>query len=286
MDRLGNRIEHIHHPSADAGDDHDEFQDYDEGVEIEEEEVVEEIGEQELLALLDQQQDSLEICRGLFFSQNPDGLIPSGQTLSTLSEGAAQGLYRNGLVVIDGFFTDAPTISQAHQLAADLVATGRFVEASTIRQDDDPFRDRKARDDWILWLHANDELASQPPLKPLVQKFEDLRADLGKIIRLSGETEYQYGFYRGTGGHYDRHRDSFPNDDPSDTEQRRVTAICYLNPASWEPAHGGELRIHRKGAEREIAPVGGRLVLFLSGVVDHEVCPSFQDRVAITAWYK
>ena len=34
----------------------------------------------------------------------------------------------------------------------------------------------------------------------------------------------------------------------------------------------------------EVAPVAGRVVLFLSGAVDHEVCPSFADRVALTAW--
>uniref|UniRef100_A0A061R380 p-loop containing nucleoside triphosphate hydrolase protein n=1 Tax=Tetraselmis sp. GSL018 TaxID=582737 RepID=A0A061R380_9CHLO len=34
----------------------------------------------------------------------------------------------------------------------------------------------------------------------------------------------------------------------------------------------------------EIAPTAGRLVVFLSGCVDHEVTPSFTERVALTAW--
>ena len=34
----------------------------------------------------------------------------------------------------------------------------------------------------------------------------------------------------------------------------------------------------------KIPPVGGRLVIFLSGAVDHEVLPSHANRFALTAW--
>ena len=35
----------------------------------------------------------------------------------------------------------------------------------------------------------------------------------------------------------------------------------------------------------DIAPLAGRLVLFLSGAVDHAVLPSFAERTALTAWF-
>ena len=35
----------------------------------------------------------------------------------------------------------------------------------------------------------------------------------------------------------------------------------------------------------DIAPLAGRLVLFLSGAVDHAVLPSYADRTALTAWF-
>ena len=34
----------------------------------------------------------------------------------------------------------------------------------------------------------------------------------------------------------------------------------------------------------DIAPVSGRLIVFLSGVIDHAVLPSHNPRVALTAW--
>jgi hypothetical protein len=55
----------------------------------------------------------------------------------------------------------------------------------------------------------------------------------------------------------------------------------------------GEADVERLGLEwvevdgemvLEVAPVAGRLVLMLSGVVDHVVQPCFADRVAVTAW--
>ena len=38
-------------------------------------------------------------------------------------------------------------------------------------------------------------------------------------------------------------------------------------------------------AELVVAPIAGRLIIFLSGAVDHSVLPSHANRVAVTAWY-
>ena len=34
----------------------------------------------------------------------------------------------------------------------------------------------------------------------------------------------------------------------------------------------------------DVEPIGGRCLAFLSGAMDHEVQPSFGDRVAVTTW--
>lgn len=43
---------------------------------------------------------------------------------------------------------------------------------------------------------------------------------------------------------------------------------------------------HQVNGERvlDVSPLSGRLVVFLSGAIDHAVLPSHEPRVALTAW--
>jgi [Skp1-protein]-hydroxyproline N-acetylglucosaminyltransferase len=68
---------------------------------------------------------------------------------------------------------------------------------------------------------------------------------------------------------------------------RKLTAILYLN---HEPI-GGELRVYnpilgsgQTNSYVDIKPAYGRLVIFRSESVEHEVLPSFSPRIAITIW--
>lgn len=77
----------------------------------------------------------------------------------------------------------------------------------------------------------------------------------------------------------------------SDYRERVVTAILYLNKSDWDS--GGELRVyshHEQGDERDekgidIMPTGGKLILFDSSKVEHQVLASRgDDRYALTCW--
>lgn len=78
----------------------------------------------------------------------------------------------------------------------------------------------------------------------------------------------------------------------SDYRGRVVTAILYLNKSDWDS--GGELRVfnHREeGEERDekgidILPTGGKLILFDSSKVEHQVLASHGNdpRYALTCW--
>lgn len=113
------------------------------------------------------------------------------------------------------------------------------------------------------------------------------------MIRLNGKVEYQLAYYHPQNARYEKHRDALPTDNPDDTSQRRVTAILYLNPGITS-VDGGELKIygipnafgHSESAERNIQPLLGRVVIFLSGVIDHAVMPSKKERFALTAWMR
>ena len=66
--------------------------------------------------------------------------------------------------------------------------------------------------------------------------------------------------------------------------------VCYLNHEDWQPEFGGELTIYKTvdGREEElnIYPVQGRMVVFESQLLEHEVKPVKQERLSITGWLK
>eukprot|EP01063_Lacrimia_lanifica_P001468 TRINITY_DN1074_c0_g1_i23.p2 TRINITY_DN1074_c0_g1~~TRINITY_DN1074_c0_g1_i23.p2 ORF type:complete len:155 (+),score=20.32 TRINITY_DN1074_c0_g1_i23:1483-1947(+) len=80
--------------------------------------------------------------------------------------------------------------------------------------------------------------------------------------------------------------------------KRALTCILYLNAPDWGGVgeqHGGQLRAYLGAAPgdpngttatsvRDIDPQGGRLLLFDSKVLLHEVLPSRRERFALTVW--
>jgi SM-20-related protein len=151
------------------------------------------------------------------------------------------------------------------------------------------------RGDEIAWLDG-DLLRDRPALAEIAAQLEALRLALNQAAYLGLDRfDLQLARYA-PGGRYVRHRDAHRG--PGMAPGRRVTAILYLN-AGWVPEDGGVLRIHAEvdhvhvhvhddvhdHGTIDLAPVGGRLVVFLSDRVEHEVLPSSAPRFALTAWY-
>lgn len=80
------------------------------------------------------------------------------------------------------------------------------------------------------------------------------------------------------GTFYKRHLDQFRRDD-----HRRLSVILYLN-KEWKPEEGGVLRLYVNNHPIDILPNAGRLVLFRSDLLEHEVLPASRDRLSITGW--
>jgi len=97
----------------------------------------------------------------------------------------------------------------------------------------------------------------------------------------------QLGFYPGgSGARYSPHLDRNPGEVGL---KREITFLLYLN-VDWDTdRHGGCLRLHppdrASGAPVDVAPLGGRIVVFQSGKQLHEVLPcDGADRLALTLW--
>ncbi|MEA1787261.1 2OG-Fe(II) oxygenase [Arenibacter sp. GZD96] len=138
------------------------------------------------------------------------------------------------------------------------------------------------RGDFILWM---DECQTEPAEKLFFNRINDLARYLNKTCFLGiMHTEFHYALYP-KGTFYKRHLDTFQNDD-----RRKLSMVCYLNLANWQPEDEGELvlYVNENGIElsKKIHPLSGRMVIFESQVLEHEVKPAKRDRLSITGWLK
>lgn len=137
--------------------------------------------------------------------------------------------------------------------------------------------ERASRGDEIAWL---DPASAPAGLRAWLAALERLRDELNATVWL-GLRRYEVQAARYVGGAgYVRHLDAFPGG-----PNRQLTAIYYLN-EGWAPGHGGLLRIFPGvGPPVEVEPLLDRLVIFLSSRLEHEVTPSWAERLALTAWF-
>lgn len=268
------------------------------GADAEDEGFVVDIAEEEFIDRLDAEQDSHHICQRLFrpWSEIEERVAD----LRVLRLNDIQQLYRHGFVVLArGFLSDDDSTSEAIATAIRECAIERHREGKLKppgqEMEHDPYRDVKARGDFTGWLSSGEETNKE--LAHVLQRYQLLQQDLCSCLRLDGHSEKQMALYVDPGAGYSRHRDALPdsNDESNDRtrglgigKQRRVTAIMYTS-SDWQPEHGGCLRIFPTPAQladdTDISPNAGKLLVFLSGAMSHEVLPSFQPRVAITHWY-
>ncbi|MNF86970.1 hypothetical protein D3C84_694220 [compost metagenome] len=133
------------------------------------------------------------------------------------------------------------------------------------------------RGDHIQWIEPGQAEACDSYLGLM----DSLREAINRGLFLGLEDfESHFALYP-PGAFYLRHVDRFRDDD-----RRMVSAVVYLNDA-WLPEHGGQLRMYLdESAQYDVVPVGGCLVVFLSGEVPHEVLPATRERLSLTGWFR
>ena len=141
---------------------------------------------------------------------------------------------------------------------------------------------KSVRGDIILWI---DEAKANQAETLFFDKINDLIRYLNRTCFLGIlQKEFHYALYP-TGTFYKRHIDTFQNDD-----RRKLSIVCYLNDEDWQVENGGELVLYlnNEGHEEEkvIYPFPGRVVIFESQLIEHEVKPVNTKRLSITGWLK
>jgi SM-20-related protein len=187
----------------------------------------------------------------------------------------ADALAQQGWAVLDGFLP-ASEVQALAQDARDRRRAGAFHAAGVSRGARHAVHGT-VRGDAILWLEPPGACAAQ---QAVLARFEALRSALNRELQLAlFDFECHYTSYP-PGAFYRRHRDRLAGD-----ERRTLSCILYLN-LDWQAGHGGELRLYLEHGERDVAPLGGRLVAFLSERFEHEVRPAQRERLSLTGWFR
>lgn len=200
--------------------------------------------------------------------------------MEELLEHISQEIYSNSYLVVDNF-VDETFRKALLKEQTDLLNQGQFTKAAVGKGDQKQVR-TEIRSDEVLWM---DPTALSPLQAIFWEKVEELKQVLNRRCFL-GLKSFEGHFARyPIGSFYKRHLDQFHA-----VPHRIVTVILYLND-SWTEADGGQLRMYfpqEDGSERveEVLPLGGRLVVFLSEEIPHEVLPTHKERISITGWLR
>ncbi len=190
-----------------------------------------------------------------------------------LVEGPGLELLAAGLAVRDDFLSPA-AVQGLIDCAQRRRERGDFMGAQIGGAEARLRRLEDVRGDSTCWL--------EEPLfdaeRRLHGDIEALRQDLNREAFLGlSDLEWHYACYP-PGKGYARHVDQLRGRDT-----RRVSVVVYLN-QRWHPGDGGELRVFDGDDYRDIEPVAGRLVCFLSEGREHAVLPTAVERWSITGW--
>jgi SM-20-related protein len=137
---------------------------------------------------------------------------------------------------------------------------------------------KEVRQDSIYWLNGKSSVQ-----QTYLKQMAEIQFQLNRALFL-GLLEYEshFALYK-EGGFYKKHLDSFRGH-----ANRVVTTVLYLNP-NWQDEWGGELVIYNEKSTEKLAtitPQMGKLVIFMSEEIPHEVLPTKQPRVSVTGWFR
>ena len=130
------------------------------------------------------------------------------------------------------------------------------------------------RGDYVYWLNQEKDHELSTFYAQIAELIDQL-----KYYCFLGISDYEAHLaYYPAGTFYHKHLDQFKG-----RGNRLISFVLYLNPA-WKPTDGGELIIYQGDETLKIEPKKGRLVLFKSDTVLHEVSQTNAPRYSLTGW--
>ncbi|WP_179318664.1 2OG-Fe(II) oxygenase [Winogradskyella helgolandensis] len=178
--------------------------------------------------------------------------------------------------IVDDFFSEDEVIALRHSLL--LKYEEDTFKKSAIGNKTNELVKKAVRGDIILWI---DENVINFAEQLFFNRINDLKDYLNRTCFLGiNQKEFHYAIYP-KDTYYKRHLDTFQNDD-----RRKLSFVCYLNSEDWQPENGGELVLYLDDEDKVIYPFPGKVVIFESQELEHEVKPVNTQRLSITGWLK
>ncbi|MBW7470037.1 2OG-Fe(II) oxygenase [Marinobacter sp. F4218] len=202
-----------------------------------------------------------------------------GRVDSQWLETIAGGLSEHGWITLDVQERLGRPLLAALASEVALLDRSDAMKSAGIGRGSDLMRDRSVRRDKIAWLQG-----ITAPQAALFEFFEEIRSGLNRRLFLGLKRfESHYATYQ-PGDFYKKHVDSFHG-----RASRVVSLVLYLNDG-WRAEDGGELRVFNRESDSEICglvrPEAGRLALFLSEGIPHEVLPANRTRYSLACWFR
>lgn len=195
--------------------------------------------------------------------------------LNPIYEKVIEGLLKQQYSVVDNFF-NSHEVETLRNILLKKYEEDEFKKSAIGNQFTEQIV-KSIRGDFISWIDENDLL---PGEDHFFNKINDFILYINRTCFLGiQEREFHYALYP-KGTFYKRHLDTFQNDD-----SRKLSIVCYLNDEDWQPSYGGELVLYKE-EDVIIYPLKGRVVIFESQTIEHEVKPVEQKRLSITGWLK
>jgi len=203
--------------------------------------------------------------------------IADNNTAFNLLDAVADSLALNSYAVIDNFLSKKESLNCLAVLKKNQ-EQGKFKKAGigTANQ----FQiNTDIRGDEIKWI---DETNLSPANQIYITQIQAMMRFFNRTLFLSlKDFECHFAHYP-SGTFYKRHLDLLKLSD-----HRILSFVLYLNP-NWKNTDGGELLLYsnENGTEKTMTvdPVLGRLVVFRSEIVEHEVALAHKSRHSITGW--
>ena len=167
--------------------------------------------------------------------------------------------------------------------------------------------DNEYRSDKSCWITPNlclekNLINMKTLIKQIMNQVKQWKNSNNLIQTLLGKKASDYSFqlalYEGDGAHYVKHLDAHR----ISKIERKLTIIIYLNDCN----NGGNLRLYHYDDNNnnnhkeieyqnnnkeeymnkftDIQPIAGRMIVFESEKIEHEVLPTFENRYALTVW--